>query len=307
VKISIVTPSFNQGQFIQRTIESIVEQRGEFELEYLVVDGGSTDSTLEILRRYEGKLSWSSERDGGQADAINKGLRACSGDVVAWINSDDVLRPGALQRVAEAFKHPSTQWLHGRCDIIDENDRTIRHLISAYKHWSCTRYSYSRLLTENFVSQMTVFWRRSLMDQVGMLDQELNFAFDYDLWLRFSTRYEFAFIDEATYFYRQWPGQMSHNQAKRFDCAMMIMRRFLEQNPGLVDPAKVHEAWAHTFVARGNSVWRGAEKSRTQALGFYVKALKESPLYGPAWRAIAKVALPDAAVRLVQRTIGDGV
>ena len=209
MKISIVTPSFNQGQFIQRTIESIVEQRGEFELEYLVVDGGSTDSTLEILRRYEGKLSWSSERDGGQADAINKGLRACSGDVVAWINSDDVLRPGALQRVAEAFKHPSTQWLHGRCDIIDENDRTIRHLISAYKHWSCTRYSYGRLLTENFVSQMSVFWRRSLMDQVGMLDQELNFAFDYDLWLRFAKVSDPTYIRESLASFRWYRSSKS--------------------------------------------------------------------------------------------------
>jgi glycosyltransferase involved in cell wall biosynthesis len=209
VKISIVTPSFNQGQFIERTIQSIVEQRGDFELEYFVQDGGSTDQTLEILRRYAGKLSWKSERDSGQVDAINKGLRACSGDVIAWVNSDDVLRPGALQRVTEAFKDPSIQWLHGRCDIIDENDHTIRHLISAYKHWCCSRYSYSRLLTENFVSQMTVFWRRSLMSEVGMLDQDLDFAFDYDLWLRFAKVGDPAYIREGLASFRWYRSSKS--------------------------------------------------------------------------------------------------
>lgn len=209
MKISIVTPSFNQGRFIERTIKSIVEQRGDFELEYFVQDGGSTDQTLEILGRYDGKLRWNSERDGGQVDAINKGLRACSGDVVAWVNSDDVLRPGTLQRVAEAFKDPSIQWLHGRCDIIDEDDRTIRHLVSAYKHWCCTRYSYSRLLTENFVSQMTVFWRRSLMAEVGMLDQGLNFAFDYDLWLRFAKVSDPAYIRECLASFRWYRSSKS--------------------------------------------------------------------------------------------------
>jgi glycosyltransferase involved in cell wall biosynthesis len=209
VKISIVTPSFNQGQFIERTIQSIVEQRGEFELEYLVQDGGSTDQTLEILQRYEGKLSWNSERDGGQVDAINKGLRACSGDVIAWVNSDDVLQPGALQRVAKAFNEPSVKWLHGRCDIIDENDRTIRHLISAYKHWCCNRYSYSRLLTENFLSQMTVFWRRSLMREVGMLDQDLDFAFDYDLWLRFAKVSDPLYIRESMASFRWYRSSKS--------------------------------------------------------------------------------------------------
>jgi glycosyltransferase involved in cell wall biosynthesis len=209
VKISIVTPSFNQGQFIERTIQSIVEQRGEFELEYFVQDGGSTDQTLEILERYEGKLSWTSERDDGQVDAINKGLRACSGDVLAWVNSDDVLRPGALQRVAEAFSDPATQWLHGRCDIIDENDRTIRPLISAYKHWCCSRYSYSRLLTENFVSQMTVFWRRSLMSEVGVLDQNLDFAFDYDLWLRFAKLSDPTYIRESLASFRWYRSSKS--------------------------------------------------------------------------------------------------
>jgi glycosyltransferase involved in cell wall biosynthesis len=186
LKISLITPSFNQARFIERTIRSIVEQRGDFELEYLVCDGGSTDGTLDILRRYDGKLTWISEPDHGQVDAINKGLRRATGDVLSWVNSDDTLRPDALDRVAKAFQeHPESGWLHGRCDIVDEQDHVIRKWISAYKHWCCVRYSYARLLTENFISQMTVFWRRSLMDKAGLVDPAWKLAFDYDLWLRF--------------------------------------------------------------------------------------------------------------------------
>jgi glycosyltransferase involved in cell wall biosynthesis len=186
MKISIITPSFNQGRFIERTITSVLDQRGDFELEYIVFDGGSTDNTLDILREYEGRIDWKSEPDTGQIDAINKGFRRATGDIVGWINSDDLLQPGALALVKQVFENDlNLQWVHGRCDIIDEHDRVIRNVISAYKHWCAGRYSYSRLLRENFISQMTVFWRRSLFDKVGLLDAELSLAFDYDLWLRF--------------------------------------------------------------------------------------------------------------------------
>jgi len=185
MKISVITPSFNHGQFLERTIKSVLEQQGSFELEYIIFDGGSTDTTADILKRYEGRLFYKIERDKGQVDAINKGFQRATGDIVGWVNSDDVLLPGALERVARAFEADAAlQWMHGRCDIIDENDRVIRKWISAYKHWCCRRYSYSRLVTVNFISQMTVFWRRTLFEKIGYLDPELKLAFDYDYWLR---------------------------------------------------------------------------------------------------------------------------
>lgn len=197
LKISVVTPSLNQGEFIERTIRSVLEQRGDFDLEYLVCDGGSTDGTLEILERYADRVRFVVEPDTGQANAVNKGLRAVSGDVLGWLNSDDLLLPGALARVADAFRASSELlWLHGRCEIVDEEDRPIRRWLSAYKDYRCRRYSREALLVENFVSQMTVFWRRAAQERVGVLDEALRYTFDYDLWLRLSALQDPLFLDE---------------------------------------------------------------------------------------------------------------
>jgi len=197
-RISIVTPSFNHARFIGRTVDSVLGQSGDFDLEYLVIDGASTDGTLTLLRAYGDRLRWISERDEGQVDAINKGLRLASGEILSWINSDDVLSPGALARVALAFAaHPESEWVHGRCRIVDENGREVRRWISLYKHVRCLRHSLDSLLTENYVSQMTVFWRRSAWDAVGPLDPSLRLAFDYDLWLRLARRGPPVYLGDA--------------------------------------------------------------------------------------------------------------
>lgn len=185
MKISIITPSFNQGSFIERTIESVLSQRGDFELEYLVVDGGSTDATLSVLRRYEGRLRWVSEPDRGQCDAINKGLRMTSGDVVGWLNSDDLYEPGALESVAGALRG-GARWCFGGCRIIDQDDREIRRAITRYKTAQARRHGLRRLLGRNYISQPATFFRRDLIAQVGPVDEALHFSMDYDLWLRFA-------------------------------------------------------------------------------------------------------------------------
>jgi len=184
MRISVVTPSFNQAQFIRRTIDSILGQTGDFELDYRVIDGGSTDGTIEILESYGDRLRWKSERDNGQVDAINKGLRETTGDVVGWVNSDDILLPGALARVAAAFEaHPEREWVHGYCKIIDRDDREVRRWVSAYKAFRARHHTLENFLTENYVSQMTAFWRRSVHDEIGYVDPTIRFAFDYDLFV----------------------------------------------------------------------------------------------------------------------------
>lgn len=197
MRISLVTPSLGQGRYIERTLRSVLAQRGDFDLEYWVQDGGSTDETLEILRRHGDQLAWRSEPDGGQAEAINHGFRAVSGDVVGWVNSDDLLRPGALDRVARVFRErPDTLWVHGGCDVVDEDDTPIRRWVAAYKDRRCRRFSRRALLLENFISQMTVFWRREVFDRIGYLDESLRYTFDYDFWLRLAALGEPVYLPE---------------------------------------------------------------------------------------------------------------
>jgi glycosyltransferase involved in cell wall biosynthesis len=216
LRISLVTPSFNQAPFIERTIRSVLDQDGDFDLEYLVLDGGSTDGTLDLLRKYGDRLTWTSAPDGGQADAINQGLRRATGDVVGWLNSDDVLMPKALERVAAVFTgQPAAQWVHGRCAIIDADDRVIRRWITAYKDWRCRHYSHTQLLTENFISQMTVFWRRGLLGQIGYLDTGLRYAFDYDYWLRLARVADPVFIPERLACFRWYDASKSGSSYRR--------------------------------------------------------------------------------------------
>jgi glycosyltransferase involved in cell wall biosynthesis len=191
LKISIITPSYNQGHFIERTIKSIVTQAGigkDFELEYIIMDGASTDNTVEIIKRYAKKykfINWVSEKDKGQSDAINKGISKATGSIVTWLNSDDVYFPNALKTVAQFWKHnPNTQWAFGFCDIIDEHDKEILKNVTKYKNFWLKNYSYTYLLIENAISQPSTFFTKELFNKVAGVDVNNHRVMDYDLWLK---------------------------------------------------------------------------------------------------------------------------
>ena len=208
VKITIVTPSFNGRRFLEETSRSILSQQGDFDLEWIVIDGGSTDGTPDFLRTFDHdpRVRWLSEGDRGQSHAINKGLAMAGGDVVAWLNTDDLYAPGALAAVAEAFAgNPSAQWLVGLYQIIDDAGRTIRPSVARYKERSLRRYSYRRLLRENFISQPAVFWRRTFGEKVGPLDESLHYTMDYDLWLRMGREADPLFVDRVLAQFRLHP------------------------------------------------------------------------------------------------------
>jgi glycosyltransferase involved in cell wall biosynthesis len=200
VKLSIVTPSFNGRRFLEETGRSILSQAGDFELEWVVVDGESTDGTVDLLRRFadDPRVRWTSESDRGQSHGINKGLAAASGDVVAWLNTDDLYTPGALAAVANAFeRNPAAQWVAGRYEVIDAEGRVIRPSVARYKERFLRRYSYRALLRENFISQPAVFWRREFGRRVGPLDESLHYTMDYDLWLRMGREAPPLFLDRV--------------------------------------------------------------------------------------------------------------
>ena len=177
MKVSVITPSFNQGKYIERTIESVLNQRIS-ELEYIVMDGGSTDQTVDILKKYDSVLEWRSEKDNGQTDAVNKGLRLAKGDIIGWLNSDDIYYPNAIRAVLDVFeKNPDINVVYGNAYHIREDDSII-------EEYYTEEYSYERLKEVCYICQPAVFFRKCLVDKYGYLDETLQYCMDYDYWLR---------------------------------------------------------------------------------------------------------------------------
>ncbi len=178
-KISIITPSYNQGEFLEETILSVLNQRYA-NLEFMVVDGGSTDHSLEIIHRHARNLAWwTSEKDRGQTHAINKGLERATGDIVTYLNSDDLLLPGALHAVGRFFMtHTRESWLTGDCLFFGDV-------------YPCGIWQFDpvpdvvHLLIGNQIAQPATFWKRRLTSELGLLDDQLNYCMDYEYWLRF--------------------------------------------------------------------------------------------------------------------------
>jgi len=177
VTLSIVTPSLNQAPFLEAAIQSVLRQ-GYGRLEYCVVDGGSQDASVEILTRQGSAIRWVSEPDRGQADAINKGFRKTHGDVLGWLNADDLYSPGALRVVARQFQDPELMLLYGNAHHVDE----MGNILEAYP----TRdFNLAALAYHCFICQPACFFRRSLLEVAGELDTGLQYAMDLDLWIRF--------------------------------------------------------------------------------------------------------------------------
>ena len=197
MKISIITTNYNTSKYLEKTILSVLNQKGDFDLEYIITDGGSTDGSLEIIKQYKNRIKYISEKDKGQSDGINKGLRMATGDVVAFLNADDIYTEGTLNKVAKYFKkNPDCMWLTGYCKIIDENGKEIRKYITEYKNSKLRRFSFNQLLIEDSISQPATFWKRELLDEFGYLDESLHFAMDQDLWARFAKKYRLHLLKD---------------------------------------------------------------------------------------------------------------
>jgi len=194
LKFSVVVPSLNQGQFLETCLKSILGQAGDFEIECIVMDGGSTDESVAILERLERSgqtpsrsLHWSSGPDGGQSDAINSGFSLATGDLLAYLNCDDRYITGALELVHEAFsRNPDAQWLTGYCRVVDTYGSEIQRGVTAYRNFWLRRYSFTAIRALNFIAQPATFWRRSAAERVGTFDESLSYTMDYDYWLRVS-------------------------------------------------------------------------------------------------------------------------
>jgi glycosyltransferase involved in cell wall biosynthesis len=176
-RISVITPSFNQGTFIERTIKSVLEQNTP-PFEYLIMDGGSSDETLTILKKYESQITWDSQPDKGQSDAVNKGLTQAKGDIIGWLNSDDIYYPGTLQFVCEYFRqHPAVDIIYGNANFIDSDDKII-------EPYYTETWNFERFKEYPYLCQPAVFFRRSIIEQHGLLNINLSYCMDYEYWIR---------------------------------------------------------------------------------------------------------------------------
>ena len=203
--VSIITPSYNQAYFLEATIHSVIAQDYP-RVEHIVVDGGSTDGSLEVIRQYEEHLAaWVSEPDKGQTDAINKGFVMSHGEILAWLNSDDTYQPHAISEAVAFFQeHPEVGMVYGDTNFIDEEGQTLGK-------FNAQQTSYRRLRRGGvYIPQPASFWRASLWKTVGPLDPTFYFAMDYDLWVRF------AKVAELRYIPRVWANFRVYRDAKSF-------------------------------------------------------------------------------------------
>jgi len=224
--ISIITPSFNQADYIERTIKSVLDQDYP-NLEYIVMDGGSTDGTVAILKKYGKRIIWKSEKDRGQSDAINKGLRVCTGEVIGYLNSDDILLKGSLKKVAKSFTDRDVYWLTGRCKIVDEGDCEIRSWITGYKNLLLRFFNKSLFLVVNPISQPATFWRREVLKKIGFFNEKEHLCMDYEYWLRIAEKYDLTIISDYLAGFRVHGASKSTKEVYRhFQEELGVIKKF---------------------------------------------------------------------------------
>jgi GT2 family glycosyltransferase len=234
--VTIVTPSLNQGEFIRATIESVLAQDYP-RIEYFVMDGGSTDQTASIAAEYSSRLSWTSEKDRGQSHAINKGFLRARGEIVAWLNSDDLLLPGAVAAAVGRFQQAGPAGaVYGEGYLMDRSGHSRRRFPATerFNLWKLTYLS-------DYVLQPAVFFRRAAVETVGWLDESLHYAMDWDLLIRLGKKFGLAYTPEYLAALREYPEAKSFSGGR---ARIAEIRRVLERHTGL---ARAPGYWIHAL------------------------------------------------------------
>jgi glycosyltransferase involved in cell wall biosynthesis len=272
--VSIITPSYNQADYLDQTIRSVLAQDYPH-IEYMVVDGGSSDDSVEIIRKYQHRLAWwVSEPDEGQSDAINKGFQRAKGEIVAWLNSDDVYLPGAIQEAVEALNaDPSIAFVYSDYQSINARGEVVNTIRSR-------QYSLADLLALHIIGQPTVFIRRSYLDEVGILDTSYQYLMDHNLWLRLGAEGRLVHVPQI------WAAARVHPMAKNVAQA----KGFGLEGYRILAWAKTQPKLAEILEQEPGRIWGGAHRFHARYLldgGAPWDALKT---YWEVWQAYPKYA-----------------
>ena len=246
MRFSIITPSYNQADYLEHTICSVLGQDYP-DLEYIIIDGGSTDGSVEIIQRFADQLAWwVSEPDKGQADAINKGFKRASGDIVAWLNSDDMYAPGALADAFAVFKtKPDTGMVYGNAVSFDRDGTPLNDL--RIEDWTL-----KDLVAFNIICQPAVFMRREVLEQAGYLDDEYHMMLDHHLWLRIARRARIYYVPKVWAFARHHATAKNVSQAPKFGQEAFKILEWMDTQPDLADIVRQNRRTVMAMLHRFN-------------------------------------------------------
>jgi glycosyltransferase involved in cell wall biosynthesis len=271
-KISIVTPSYNQGQFLEETIRSVVLQ-GYPNLEYLIIDGGSTDNSVEIIKKYESWLTyWVSESDQGQTHAINKGFILAKGDKIAYLNSDDTYLPGVIGYVMLIFEqNPDSEIVYGDCNVIDETSTIIEKIIFP-------DLNLEKLIDGTTFGQPAGFIHRSVIEKVGMFNENLTYVMDYDYWLRsVVNNVRFLYVNKVLGNLRMWSSCKSVGQEWEMALEQLSLLEQVMENPEAKKVPVVY--WSNGLC--NASLWAARSAFNSERLNEGIKYLMKAIKYAP--------------------------
>ena len=281
--VSIITPSYNQGKFLEETINSVLSQDYP-NIEYWVIDGGSQDNSVEIIKKYAHQLAgWLSEPDGGQADAINKGFSKATGEVIAWLNSDDLYRPGAIANAVGALQdHPEVGLVYSDVYSIDERGELFNRM--HYNSWQLPD-----LMAFNILGQPSVFFRRSALEGAGLLDLSYHYLLDHHLWLQMALATQLLYVPgQAWSSARMHPGAKNVAQAEGFGKEAYRLVEWMQKDPRFTEYFEEYKANILAGAHRINAFYLLNANQSGAALKAYKKVWKQNPsLVIKDWRRVA--------------------